>query len=507
MASVRGPGARRTLFAGDQCAGQVPILRENCVGDKSPLVAAYRHLGVMQAPFGALGPELRHRIAQAHGAFQEGRRKIYKNRSITVRRKAFLLNATVLSKLLQGAGAWPPLNQKEQQMVDTAIWTFSRAILCIPRYGDQNMTREMCCALMGLFPPDVMLRRARLLYLRQLVASAPHQLWAVIRADRPYCELLLQDLTWLFLWNAGLIALEHPQQAWEPWAQLMVGSPRAFKSAVKRACALDLVRVSLIASLDGLHRGLRAIAGVLDSGTAAPVLTEYTEMCLPCKRAFRSRVAWSGHAARLHGYRCRSFLTGEGRVCRACGKLFSSVGRLRRHLTSVPFCLANWGVFVPAAEHSRDLHPQAPPSHVAGTIVGPPVLGEDPEVSDALLASLRAFSDDEPVDESEVWQRVQDFIEPLAVLRKSVAVWRSESGACAWKQEAADNVLLLLDLAVSAEVYPAEPVPPKPRAFTEPIWGPLRGLCLSYTGPPLRKELCSWFVRACGGPSRSFGIG
>eukprot|EP00439_Symbiodinium_sp_Y106_P004949 s5452_g1.t1 len=63
-------------------------------------------------------------------------------------------------------------------MLDTAIWTFSRALLCIPRQGEQNISGVACCALTGLLPPDVMLQRARLLYLRQLVANAPFALWA-----------------------------------------------------------------------------------------------------------------------------------------------------------------------------------------------------------------------------------------------------------------------------------------------------------------------------------------
>ena len=114
MISVRGQGARsvrQSLFSHDGCAGSVPVLREHAEV-QLPLVASYR---TMQAPSGAMGPELRFRASQAHGAFQEGRRKLYKSRSICVKRKAHLLNATVFAKLLQGAGAWPPLGKQKQK--------------------------------------------------------------------------------------------------------------------------------------------------------------------------------------------------------------------------------------------------------------------------------------------------------------------------------------------------------------------------------------------------------
>ena len=54
----------------------------------------------------------------------------------------------------------------------------------------------------------------------------------------------------------------------------------------------------LAASLDGLYRAILHTAG---APASQPDL-ECAELCIPCKRAFATRVAWAAHAARAHGY-------------------------------------------------------------------------------------------------------------------------------------------------------------------------------------------------------------
>ena len=85
LLSALAKACHKTLRAPLKSLYVVPLLREYGPSAKIPLVPAYRHLGVMQAPFGVMGPELRHRISQAQ------------------------------AKLLQGAGAWPPLNKRNSR--------------------------------------------------------------------------------------------------------------------------------------------------------------------------------------------------------------------------------------------------------------------------------------------------------------------------------------------------------------------------------------------------------
>ena len=319
IASVCGAGsraARHALFGPTNAKGTVRALREGSVETLVPLVSSYKHLGAMQAPFGAMGQEIRYRAAQATAAFHEGRRQIYKNRSLPVARKAMLLEATVIAKLTLGAGSWPPLCKRDRAVFDTTLWRCYRAILCIPRTDDQAVTAHRCLAATGLPSPDTLLRRLRLLYLRQLVQAAPDQLWAAVRADRPYATQLSLDLEWLYRWTHATSPLSAPSGNWTQWHDFMRDRPGAFKGLVKRAVALDALRIRVVAALDDLHRHVLAATGSRTGAGPSPC-GSFSEMCLPCKRAFSSRVAWSGHATRLHGYRSKAFLTASGNICRS----------------------------------------------------------------------------------------------------------------------------------------------------------------------------------------------
>eukprot|EP00439_Symbiodinium_sp_Y106_P005448 s6944_g1.t1 len=102
---------------------------------------------MQHATQGKLHAEIAYRSAQAQAAFNEARRKVFKSPGVPLVRKAFIFRASVLPKLLYGAGAWPPLNAREYR-----LWGFYRQLLCIPRGGDQRYSisgsalREAPCA-------------------------------------------------------------------------------------------------------------------------------------------------------------------------------------------------------------------------------------------------------------------------------------------------------------------------------------------------------------------------
>ena len=452
--TVTGAGSRaakRRLFGRHDLAGQISVLREHAAPADLSLVSVYKHLGVYQTPGGKMRHELHYRISQARAAYHEAKRKIYKNRAIRIERKSTLLEATVLSRLLQGAGAWPRLAKGETKTFEAAIWGFYRGMLCIPRTAHQNVTALMCCALVRLPTPATLLRKARLLYLRQIVASGPPQLWAVVRADTAYTSLLRQDLQWLHLWSHTTAPLPDPNRDWEAWRRFMLDRPGPYKGLVKRVSQLDSRRISFLAALDGLYRGLRLLSGAPDI-LPAPAEGTYEHMCLPCKRAFRSKVAWSGHAARLHGYRSTAYLLDEGCLCQGCGKSFSSPGRLRRHLTSVPACTVLWGSFEPTegCRRYKTAHPQAPPQAEAG-------LGAHASLDFDDTHHLPLWQELEQLfncTEEEVWSVIVDHIAPLPLLRATVEKWRDAHSGCAWHAEIAENMLLLLDPNVSCGVLP-----------------------------------------------------
>ena len=206
---------------------------------------------MQHATQGKLHAEIAYRSAQAQAAFNEARRKVFKSPGVPLVRKAFIFRASVLPKLLYGAGAWPPLNAREYR-----LWGFYRQLLCIPRGGDQHYSAATILALVQLPGPAVLLHVQRLLYLSQLLRTGPPTLWALLRQDRPYAEALQTSTRWLHSWVYNTSVLAAPDAHWQDWVHLCRQSPQRFKGLVLRAQALEGRRCKVVAGLEGLHRAI-----------------------------------------------------------------------------------------------------------------------------------------------------------------------------------------------------------------------------------------------------------
>ncbi|CAE7217238.1 unnamed protein product, partial [Symbiodinium necroappetens] len=418
----RSRQVKRRLFGPEGLQGKLPVLLEHLPVMQLPLTAKYKHLGVMQAPHGSILEEIRYRAAQAR-----------------------------------------------------------RSTVNIPRSADQHVTAATCFSLLRAPDPEILLRTARLSYLGQALRSGPDALWASIRADQPYAELLRADLRWLHAWCWATTSLPHPDTAWRAWADFILSSPGRFKGMCKRAKALSIHQHTVVAALDGLHRLLTELAG-FPVPSAAPEEVTHQEMCLPCKRSFPSRVSWAGHAARCHGYRSRAFLLPDDRICRSCGKVYATIGRLRRHLVAAPVCSVNWGSFIPAEGSDKvQLHPLALPVSVSGvhdTLPDPDRLPNN-TVSLSLLNVLMQLDD---CTESEVWEVIEGHIEPLATLRSTVSEWQASLPPSSTKAEIAENMLLLLDPTISADTrQPSTSKAALPEDYV-PAWKPLSPLPVAASG-------------------------
>ena len=477
----RSREAKHRLFGPAGLGGQLPILLEHLPVMSLPLPPKYKHLGVYQAPAGALIDEIRHRAAQAKATFAEARRKVYKSKVIALSRKATLLATTVLPKLLQGAGAWPPMTKRDYRTFSGTVWGFYRGIIGVPREEDQHLTAHACFSLLQLPAPATWLRLSRLSYLCQLVRSGPPEVWAALRADQPYALLLKDDLRWLYAWCWRTSVLEAPDTHWEEWRLTMRDRPLVFKGLCKRAKMLTVHQHTTVAALDGLHRALRRICHPPQS-TSAPAIA-HRELCLPCRRSFPTRVSWAGHAARMHNYRSWAITLPSDTVCRTCGKSFASIGRLRRHLTAAPKCLAEWGTFLPSVSGRRvPQHPLAPPAIVTGCHVVPPLLDYSGGINEGLLTGLMEL---QSASEAEVWAILEACIEPLEILRRTVETWRASPPLTAWNSEIAENMLILLDPSVSADTQQQSTEAPQAVTDAVPQWEALSGIPMTHTGVAL----------------------
>ena len=164
---------------------------------------------------------------------------------------------------------------------------------------------------------------------------------------------------------------------WHDWLPCWVamGSSRAQSSAPESLIYAGMHTV--VAALSGRHRALIQVCGRARPDVPPQAARSFTEVCIPCRSAFKCLLSWAGHTARKHGYRSHVFLCAQSATCLACGRQFSSIGRLRRHLTARAQCVNSSGSFTPAespsAERQLDFTPQAMPQplegdcHVSGT--------------------------------------------------------------------------------------------------------------------------------------------
>ena len=150
-----------------------------------------------------------------------------------------MLTRLVLSKLLVGAGAWPPLKLGEDRTLRGAMYAMYRSILCLPRGGNFRLHACTLRAKLSASSPCALLHASRLRYAAQMTRSAPDHLWAVKKADRPYCDLVLGSFTWLYLRIGKTTCMPDPLACWEPWRAVMTDAPGRFKGWIKRALALE----------------------------------------------------------------------------------------------------------------------------------------------------------------------------------------------------------------------------------------------------------------------------
>ena len=317
----------------------------------------------------------------------------------------------------------------------------------------------------------------RLLYIGQIMRSGPDALWALLRLDKAYTAIVLEAFRWLHARVGPPAGLPAPDADWSPWAEVMSTKPGQFKGMAKRAVLIEQQRHVVIAALDGLYRGLRAYS---TGQQPSFQMSQCKEACIPCRRAFGSRVSWSEHAARCHGYRSQAFLLGTGRTCEGCGKTYSSANRLKRHLITAAACREQWGSFVPAQPAPAQMHDQAPPCRLAGSRHAPPVACPSDSVCQPLMCALLEL--EEPSADLG-WQLVEEHIAPLEVLRHTVASWPMHEQAQPWSNSVSEDLLLLLDPALICdsvqEVPPSRACP----ADVMPAWPSLTPISFVSSGP------------------------
>ena len=422
-------------------------------------------------PEGGIKAEIKQRVASARGAFKEGRVKVFRCKRVSVARRGVLLSSLVMSRLTFGSGAWPPLSAADSNLFGGTVTSLYRATLGLSRDADQHVTLAMMCSLLGLLDAETLLRIEQLRYLRQLLGHAPDVLWALVRVDTAYLNVLREALAWLYRRVQATCQLPDPLLEWDVWCRTCLERPGLFKGLIKRAQGLELCRVKCYAAFQSLHRVIRELCDGLPAESHDEPPT-FVEACLICKKGFESRVAWACHSSKKHGYRVIASVLAGSRgdtVCQGCGKCFSRASRLRRHLLHSSSCRVNWGAFTPAHEDAPVMHDRQPPVTLE-RVLEEHHAGPDPALyHQGLLSALHELC--EPSAE-DVWQTLIEYVEPLDVLRNTVKAWHSSLGSTLWADEVCEDVLLMLDPVLCCETFCKTRTKPKSAVCCPDLPGP-----------------------------------
>ncbi|CAE7773963.1 unnamed protein product [Symbiodinium sp. CCMP2592] len=446
VVALRGKGARqarRCLFTG---TATVPVVSEHRLGERLPLVSVYKHLGVQVA---AAGSEVKQRIAQAWVAFRQGRTKVYRSKRLTLVRKGNLLRSLVLSRLLFGSGSWGTLRIGEFQAFSRCLGAMYRQCLCVHPNADQEISTEAMCSLLGQPDALTILRVERLRYARQLVATGPDVLWALLKHEAAFTGAVQDACRWLYRWVCDTSPLGDPATAWDGWVRVMLERPRLFRGLIKRARALECLRLGAYAAFQAVHKALCLVGcATRPDATDPDAVVEFRDACLLCRVAFSSRAAWAVHAAKCHGYRAPATLLAREQAtpfCAGCGRLYANHNRLRRHLLHAAVCRTRWGAFQPEGGTPCTLpalHEQRPPCLLPGEIGAGPASVDASVIHPGLLEALLHLP---ALDPDLVWSTVVDFVEPLSVLKATLEAWAVHEHAQPGCAECASDAVLLLD--------------------------------------------------------------
>ena len=439
----RGRGAkaaRDALFS--RSKGKITVLQENAQPVQLDAVPTYRHLGSVISYNGSLVADVRARVLRAKAEFGEGRRRVFCCPQIHLARRVVLFRQHILSAVLAGAGAWPTLCAGAWQTFEQGLTSMHRQLLRLRGEAAQHCTRDAVFVACDASDPSDLLCLERLRFLCRLFRTGPNEAWALLQNSPDALSALHDACAWLHRALSCTSPLGCFRLSWDSWAAAMSSSPRYWKGLLKRAASW--------------HNGCRAMRVhwskfVRSAWPTRPAAVEdhsgFQHGCLLCKRAFALSQSWASHAALKHGYRTPQYRFARGNRCRACGSVFSSVGRLRNHLGSSRICLQAVEDELPSLLPVLDCqsgHVQARAVAGRGTAHLPAVR---PEVVGPLLAQLRALTSG---DDESIFELISTFVAPFPVLRQTLEAWISELPAGALR-EAAEDVLLCFRVELLCE--------------------------------------------------------
>ena len=139
----------------------------------------------------------------------------------------------MLSKLLYGSESWHLADQRSKHFLHAAIMKLYRRLLRLR--PDAAWHDDEICVALCLPTPTELLRRSRLRYLCALHQCEYTISWRLLHDDQEWCNLVRDDLSWLWRQIANSSSLPDPSVKLDAWRYLWRFHPGYWKGLVRRA--------------------------------------------------------------------------------------------------------------------------------------------------------------------------------------------------------------------------------------------------------------------------------
>eukprot|EP00438_Fugacium_kawagutii_P028742 Skav229642 [mRNA] locus=scaffold649:313161:315617:+ [translate_table: standard] len=337
---LTGSGAKewKTSFFNKGGDPHIPVVTDTGIVPIH-VVPSYRHLGGIVHHSGSGLPELRHRFGQAHQAFSEHQKLIFRNPKIELPQKRALLESLVLSKLLYGIETLLVSKPSDLEAMNTALHKLFKRALGTPR--DAHVTHDD--VLVGIGMPDfrTLHRRSRLRYYGTALRCTDGRLWGLFTQDRAWKSAMLDDLRWM--WSRLLLQDPLPDPAIDlvPWHQLILQRPGFWKKLVARAVRLEVLHRQnehvMTSFYNRFGHRLREL-DILPEESQQPEPSTVAYGCLGCKFAAKSKAGEAVHMFKVHGVVAPERHLFDSTQCRACLREFHTSRRIQLHLRASEQC-------------------------------------------------------------------------------------------------------------------------------------------------------------------------
>ena len=144
-----------------------------------------------------------------------------------------LFESLVMSKLLYGSESWYLPDWRSKHFLHAAVLKLYRRLLRLS--ADAPWHDDEICVALELPTPTELLRRTRLRYLCTLHQCEHTISWRLLHSDLDWCNLIRDDLQWLWAQLQHSSSLPDPERHLETWRYIWRFHPGYWKGLVRRA--------------------------------------------------------------------------------------------------------------------------------------------------------------------------------------------------------------------------------------------------------------------------------